>query len=111
VRFQHLLRPFCAQVTLIGKGFSSRPPPPEFGGSSSSTGQQPDRQVTVSMRLPDPGYYGTSILLVHAALVLLQERQALPAPGVHTPGFLLRNTRYMEQLQQAGVRLDVEWQK
>jgi short subunit dehydrogenase-like uncharacterized protein len=61
------------------------------------------------MRLPDPGYYGTAILLVHAALALLQERQALPPPGVHTPGFLLRDTSYMERLQRAGVRVDVEW--
>jgi short subunit dehydrogenase-like uncharacterized protein len=94
------------QVTLIGKGFSSAP----ADTTTSSSRAQPDKQVVVTLRLPDPGYYGTAILFVHAALALLKERAALPGPGVHTPGFLLRDTTYLERIQSTGVRVDVDWQ-
>ena len=41
-----------------------------------------------------------------AAVTLLEERDKLPAPGVHTPASLLRRTTYIERLQRRGVKFE-----
>ncbi len=45
--------------------------------------------------------------VLQAALTILEERGKLPPPGVHTPGFLLRNTTLPERLQLRGIRISI----
>ena len=41
-----------------------------------------------------------------AAITLLEEPGALPAPGVHTPASLLRGTRYIQRLRPHGISFE-----
>lgn len=41
-----------------------------------------------------------------AAITLLEERAALPEPGVHTPASLLRGTRYIQRLRPHGITFE-----
>ena len=52
---------------------------------------------------PEPGYVSTPITLVQAAETILEERDKLGTPGVHTTGTVFANTTYISRLQQAGI--------
>jgi short subunit dehydrogenase-like uncharacterized protein len=99
---QEQLEKTSFSILLIGKGYSS---------DDVSRQQAPDREIRVKVTGPDPGYVATPIMLVHAALTLLEERrkieEALGKGGVFTPAGLLGGTSYVDRLQNAGISFKV----
>lgn len=87
---------FC--FTNIAKGYSQ--------GAPQSPGEEPDVEVITRISGPEPGYIACSIFIVQAALTLLEEREKLPAPGVHTPASLLGRTSYISRLQRRGITFE-----
>ncbi|PSC70768.1 saccharopine dehydrogenase-like oxidoreductase [Micractinium conductrix] len=86
------------RFTNIAKGYSA--------GAPQSPGEEPDVEIITRISGPEPGYIACSIFIVQAAVTLLEERDKLPAPGVHTPASLLRRTTYIERLQRRGVKFE-----
>jgi short subunit dehydrogenase-like uncharacterized protein len=66
-----------------------------------------ERSVVTSITGPEPGYVACSIFIVAAAIVMLEEIEKLPPPGVWTPGMLLINTSYIERVRRRGVEFTV----
>lgn len=85
---------------FIGKGYSdstlatSTPPPP------------PDVQVTTLVSGPEIGYITTPICLVQCALLVLDNRRALPRGGVYTPGIVFGSTDLQDRLQANGISFE-----
>lgn len=88
---------FC--FTNIARGYSQ--------GGPQSPGEEPDLEMTTRISGPEPGYIACSIFVVQAAITLLEERDRLPLPGVHTPASLLRGTTYIQRLQRRGIKFEV----
>ena len=92
--------------------------------------QPPDIEVVTRVSGPEPGYIACSIFIVQArarwshvacslclmvrlastglqaAATVLEERQRLGPPGVHTPASLLRNTSYLQRLRSRGIKVE-----
>lgn len=81
-----------------------------FAEVAAFSGEPPDREVRVKVSGPDPGYIATPILLVQAAITLLDERDAIAARlgdgGVYTPGTLLYKSSYVQRIQKAGIQIE-----
>ncbi|XP_077232356.1 uncharacterized protein LOC143869092 [Tasmannia lanceolata] len=69
--------------------------------------EAPKKKLITRVSGPDPGYIGTSRLLVHAGMTLLFDRSALPAPGVITPGACFRDTYLVDRLAKRDVKFEV----
>jgi short subunit dehydrogenase-like uncharacterized protein len=72
----------------------------------AGAGAKPSLTVKVQVSGPEPGYVATPILVVQAALTLLEERAAVLGAnkgGVFTPGAAFINTGLIQRLQAAGV--------
>lgn len=83
-------------MTFYGKGFSKN----QEGETSSVL----DTQIVTRVCGPEPGYIATPICMVQAALVILNERDAMPkSGGVLTPGAAFANTTLIDRLDKAGV--------
>ncbi len=53
---------------------------------------------------PEPGYVATPIMLLEAALCVLQSRSRLPTGGVFTPAAAFKDSDFQERLEQAGIQ-------
>jgi len=82
---------------LVGRGWSK----------AARRGSPPDQTRTLTIEGPDPGYVGTSMLLVGCAVTLLRDRASLSRPGVVTPGFAFERTRLVERLKERGISFTV----
>jgi len=58
------------------------------------------------MRLPDPGYAGTSIIVAACAVQLLENRKSIPS-GCITSASAFGSTKLLERLLERGIRLDM----
>jgi hypothetical protein len=67
--------------------------------------QRPDRFVHTRLTGMDPGYRGTSVIVVQAALCMLRERTRIPH-GVRTPGSAFVKTSLVHRLQDAGLTFE-----
>lgn len=85
------------KVVFHGKGYKEKP-------DSSSVAGPTDQSMTLTFKGPDPGYIYTSISIVAAATTLLDD-QLLNKGGVLTPGSAFRGTRFVERLQERGVKI------
>ena len=82
-------------VTLYGYGFKK--------GTSEEERKKPNSTIVTRVRGPDPGYVGTSHLLVEAALTVLNEASSLPQKGgVLTPGSAFAKTNLIKRLNDGG---------
>jgi len=78
------------------------------GPSSPPSPAMQERSVVTSITGPEPGYVACSIFIVAAAIVMLEERDKLPPPGVWTPGMLLIDTTgYIERVRRRGVEFSI----
>lgn len=84
--------------TAFASGYST--------GAPEAPGQQPDMRITTRVSGPEPGYIACSIFITQAAITLLEERQRLGQPGVHTPASLLRGTTYIDRLRSRGIKFE-----
>ncbi|KDD74806.1 hypothetical protein H632_c1062p0 [Helicosporidium sp. ATCC 50920] len=85
---------FC--FTHIAAGYSR--------GEPRAPGQDPDLIHTVDVIGPEPAYKACAMFVVQGAVTLLEERGKLKAePGVHTPGYLFRDTKYVQRLEARGI--------
>eukprot|EP01026_Neomeris_dumetosa_P063679 TRINITY_DN6047_c0_g2_i9.p1 TRINITY_DN6047_c0_g2~~TRINITY_DN6047_c0_g2_i9.p1 ORF type:complete len:279 (-),score=26.34 TRINITY_DN6047_c0_g2_i9:248-1084(-) len=87
------------EKTIIASGYAN--------GESIEASQKPDKQVIVKVSGPEMGYVTTPIVIVQAALTLLEEREKLPEFGVFTPASLLSETSYLSRLQENGITFEV----
>lgn len=94
---QLLSASFCTQI--FASGYSKTP---------ANSAHPPDKHVKVTVKGPDPGYIGTSRMLVLLGLCVLLERSALPAGGVLTPGFSFAKTSAIDRLRMRGITFHVE---
>ncbi|KAJ7539999.1 hypothetical protein O6H91_11G117900 [Diphasiastrum complanatum] len=88
------------QMWFFGKGFSN----------SNIEGQQlkiPDKQIVTRVCGPEIGYVTTPIILVQAALIVLDERKSLPKGGVLTPGAVFGISDLQERLEKNGITFEV----
>lgn len=86
------------QFTNIAKGYSK--------GAPEAPDQAPDIEIVTRVSGPEPGYISCAIFVVQAAITLLEERQSLGLPGVHTPASLLRDTTYIDRLRSRGIKFE-----
>lgn len=85
------------KITCLASGFSQ---------SAIKPDQQPDKTIRLEITGPEPGYVACSIFIVAAAMTLLEEANHISVsvrPGVMTPGILLRETSYIERVQERGI--------
>jgi len=87
------------RVHFVGKGYAT--------ADEAAAGGPPTKTVRTRVSLGDLGYKGTALILVGAALTLLEERGALEAAtgrkgGVFTAGALFRRSSLRERLQRSG---------
>jgi len=85
------------KVVFYGKGYKEKS---ESAASSAPTNQS----MSLTFEGPHAGYLFTSISLVAAANTLLDD-QLLNKGGVLTPGSAFRSTRYLQRLQERGVKI------
>ncbi|EFJ37365.1 hypothetical protein SELMODRAFT_77069 [Selaginella moellendorffii] len=88
-------------MVFVGRGFkdASKVPPGKK--------QQPDMEIITRVTGPEIGYVTTPIILVQAALLVLENRDKLPKGGVWTPGVAFGTTDYEQRLQNNGLSFDV----
>ncbi|XP_063078581.1 saccharopine dehydrogenase b [Engraulis encrasicolus] len=92
---------FC--MTFCGEGYSKGHDPSQ---------SKPNMKITTEIRGPEPGYVATPILMVQAAMTLLNEPHALPdRGGVFTPGSAFARTSLIQRLQQRGLQFTVRGQQ
>ncbi|KAH6791983.1 Saccharopine dehydrogenase [Perilla frutescens var. hirtella] len=63
-------------------------------------------EVVTRVTGPEVGYVATPIILVQCALVVLNDRAALPKGGVYTPGIVFGPTDLQKRLQDNGMSFD-----
>ncbi|KAH6830372.1 Saccharopine dehydrogenase [Perilla frutescens var. hirtella] len=63
-------------------------------------------KVVTRVTGPEIGYVATPIILVQCALVVLNDRAALPKGGVYTPGIAFGLTDLQKRLQDNGISFD-----
>ncbi|OQR73342.1 saccharopine dehydrogenase oxidoreductase-like [Tropilaelaps mercedesae] len=68
----------------------------------------PTKEIVVEMNLGDPGYIGTSIMLVQSAVCVLKDNVAMPlGGGCISPGFAFEKTTLQRRLNERGIKLSV----
>lgn len=88
---------FC--VTLTGRGWDTK-----LTESEETHSEAPKITKTVEVVGPDPGYFGTAILITACALTVLQEKDMLPkGGGVYPPGAAFLKTSLIKSLEKRGI--------
>uniref|UniRef100_H2ZGE7 Saccharopine dehydrogenase-like oxidoreductase n=1 Tax=Ciona savignyi TaxID=51511 RepID=H2ZGE7_CIOSA len=86
-------------ITMFGEGY----PVGEFNSC-----EKPKKQITVKVSGPEPGYVATPLVIVQAALCIIQEKQNLPTRGgVFPPAAAFAKTTLISRLQERGVTFKV----
>lgn len=88
--------------TIIGYGWDER-----FNDPDLQHDTEPRKKIITKVSGPDPGYIGTSMLLVHSGMTLLFDRQKLAEPGVLTPGACFHDTYLIDRLSKRGIKFEV----
>lgn len=88
--------------TIIGYGWDDK-----LDDVDRQHDSPPTRKIITRISGPDPGYIGTSALVVHAGFTLLFDRQKLPEPGVITPGACFRDTYLLDRLAKRNIKFEV----
>jgi len=71
----------------------------------------PTGEIVCSLEGPDPGYIGTSTMLVQSAICVLKDNVAMPfSGGCLSPGFALEKTTLPRRLSERGFKLTVDRQ-
>ncbi|GFS14889.1 saccharopine dehydrogenase-like oxidoreductase [Elysia marginata] len=85
--------------TFVGRGFDSH--------ESAKSGGKPNRQVTVRLTAPEPGYISTPICMVQCAAVVLREADRMRhTSGVLTPGAAFYGTSLLQRLHKHNVQFE-----
>ncbi|XP_022091289.1 saccharopine dehydrogenase-like oxidoreductase [Acanthaster planci] len=80
------------------------------GFSAGADNDQTKHDVTMVTKVtgPEPGYVATPIMMVQAGLVILSEKDNLPASGgVFSPAAAFSRTRLIERLDKRGIKFSV----
>ncbi|GFO11052.1 saccharopine dehydrogenase-like oxidoreductase [Plakobranchus ocellatus] len=86
-------------MTFVGHGFDST--------ESTTASEKPNRQVTVRLTAPEPGYVTTSTCLVQCALIILKESGSMRhSSGVLTPGAAFFGTSLLQRLCQLNIKIE-----
>lgn len=88
--------------TIIGYGWDEK-----LDDVDRQHDDKPTRKIITRVSGPDPGYIGTSRLLVHSGMTLLFDKSHLPAPGVLTPGACFKDTYLVDRLTKRGIKFEV----
>lgn len=87
------------KMFYVGRGYSD--------AAKVTPGKKPDKEIVTRVSGPEVGYVTTPIVLIQAALIMLDERRSLPKGGVLTPGAVFGGTDYLQRLQKNGMSFDV----
>lgn len=91
-------------VVLTGKGWDKKLEDP-----SQQHTEPPNVTKTVKVKGPDPGYFGTAILITQSALTVLEEKDKLPQEGgVFPPGAAFLKTSLRQRLEKKGIHFTVD---
>ncbi|MGH0152997.1 UNVERIFIED_CONTAM: hypothetical protein FKN15_023443 [Acipenser sinensis] len=86
-------------MTFFGQGYSQGQDPQEG---------KPNLKICTQVKGPEAGYVTTPIVMVQAAITLLNESKSLPKEGgVYTPGAAFCKTSLIERLNKHGVVFSV----
>jgi len=85
-------------MTFVAKGYKD--------ANTVSENAQPDFQVVARVSGPEIGYVATPIFASAAALTVLEEERTLGAGGVHTSGSLFGKSKYVDRLQDMGIKFE-----
>jgi short subunit dehydrogenase-like uncharacterized protein len=86
------------KMYYVGRGYSD--------SARITSGSKPDKEVVTRVSGPETGFITTPIVLIQAALIMLDERRRLPKGGVLTPA-VFGGTDYIQRLQKNGMSFDV----
>eukprot|EP00250_Pteridium_aquilinum_P031274 c43343_g1_i1 orf=176-1510(-) len=87
------------KMWFIGKGYSD-------STMATSSHARLDTQITTYVSGPEIGYVTTPICLVQCALIVLDQRRALPRGGVYTPGTVFGPTDLQRRLEDNGIAFE-----
>ncbi|KAH6791986.1 Saccharopine dehydrogenase [Perilla frutescens var. hirtella] len=87
------------KMWFVGQGYSDI-------SLASEGSKKPDTEVVTRVMGPEIGYLTTPIVLLQCALILLNDRAALPIGGVYTPGIVFGPTDLEKRLQDNGISFD-----
>ncbi|GFU54997.1 saccharopine dehydrogenase-like oxidoreductase [Nephila pilipes] len=91
-------------VTLLGKGWKNKLSEPTDQHTS-----EPDTQMKLIIKGPEPAYSLTAICMVQAGLTIIQDTDNLPLEGgVITPGVAFENTDLLQRLEKRGMTFTFE---
>ncbi|NXC77285.1 SCPDL oxidoreductase, partial [Anhinga anhinga] len=86
-------------MTFFGEGYSE--------GQDPQNGK-PNVKICTEVKGPEPGYVATPILMVQAAVSLLEDAACLPKQGgVYSPGAAFSKTKLIDRLNKHGVEFSV----
>eukprot|EP00126_Sphaerothecum_destruens_P007432 Sdes_comp19846_c0_seq2m12071 len=98
---QSVLDKASFSFTFFGKGYEKTK---LKDAKNSSHLSDYDKTIVTRVAGPEPGYIATSIMVIEAALFLLQEEdQLLYRGGVLTPGSAFYETTFWRKLQSKGI--------
>jgi len=87
------------KMFFVGRGYTD--------SAQVTLGKKPNKEIVTRVSGPEIGYATTPIVLIQAALIVLDERRSLPRGGVLTPGAVFGGTDYLQRLQKNGMSFDV----
>ncbi|MPC10261.1 saccharopine dehydrogenase-like oxidoreductase [Portunus trituberculatus] len=91
-------------VVLTGKGWDKKLEDP-----AQQHTDPPNVTKTVKVKGPDPGYFGTAILVTQSALTILEEKDKLPQEGgVFPPGAAFLKTSLRQRLEEKGIHFTAD---
>ncbi|KAM6271503.1 saccharopine dehydrogenase-like oxidoreductase [Spheniscus humboldti] len=86
-------------MTFFGEGYSE--------GQDPQNGK-PNVKICTEVKGPEPGYVATPIVMVQAAVSLLEDAASLPKRGgVYSPGAAFFKTKLIDRLNKCGVEFSV----
>ncbi|XP_063912283.1 saccharopine dehydrogenase-like oxidoreductase [Zophobas morio] len=90
-------------MTLYGEGWKEKLPDADHQYSTT-----PNQVITVKVSGRNPGYGGTAIILVLAAITLVSDIDKMPSKGgVYPPGYAFANTSLADKLNENGVKFEI----
>ncbi|KAG0725499.1 Saccharopine dehydrogenase-like oxidoreductase [Chionoecetes opilio] len=90
-------------VVLTGHGWDKKLEDP-----AQQHTEPPNTTRTVQVKGPDPGYFGTAILITQSAMTILEEKEKLPQEGgVFPPAAAFRKTSLRQRLENKGIHFTV----
>lgn len=91
-------------TTMVGRGWSS-----SLAEPSDQHTTPPDSVKMLKVQGSDPGYGGTSVMLVASAMTLLREKpRCVSKGGVLTPAIAFSETGMLQRLLDRGMKFDVK---